>query len=140
MHAHHESIRDILHQKGLKSTPLREKLIQVLKKNHGPMSVEEIGKKLKGIDYDQASLFRTLKKLSESGVLSQINLGEGFTRYEFACLTHDHHHHVMCTECKNITVLPFCIPPEFETWLKRKGYTDINHRLDFSGTCPECNQ
>lgn len=140
MHTHHDNIRDILHQKGLKSTPLREKLIQVLKKTHGPMSVEEIGKKLKGIDYDQASLFRTLKKLSESGVLSQINLGEGFTRYEYTCLTHDHHHHVMCTDCRKIMVLPFCIPPEFENWLKKKGFTNIGHRLDFSATCPDCSQ
>lgn len=139
MHTHHDNIRDILHQKGLKSTPLREKLILVLKKHHGPMSVEEIGKKMKGIAYDQASLFRTLKKLSASGVLSQINLGEGFTRYEYACLTHDHHHHVMCTVCKKIMVLPFCIPPKFETWLKKKGFSEIQHRLDFQATCPDCN-
>lgn len=139
MHAHHNNIREILHQKGLKSTPLREKLILLLKKSRGPLSVEEIGKKLKGIDYDQASLFRTLKKLTSTGVLSQVNLGEGFARYEFTCLTHDHHHHVMCTTCKKIMVLPFCIPPKFENWLKEKGYTNIGHRLDFSATCPDCN-
>lgn len=138
MHTHHDNVRDILHQRGLKATPLREKIIQVLKGKQGPLSAEEIGKKLKGIVYDQASLFRTLKKLSEAGVLSQINLGEGFARYEYACLQHDHHHHVICSECKSITVLPFCIPPEFEQWLKKKGYRHINHRLDFVAVCPEC--
>lgn len=138
MHTHHENIRDILHEKGLKATPLREKLLEVLKKNHGPMSVEEIGKKLKGIDYDQASLFRSLKKLSEAGIVSLINLGEGFSRYEFTCLTHHHHHHVMCTICKKISVLPFCIPPEFEAWLKKQGYRNIEHRLDFHATCARC--
>ncbi len=139
MHTHHGNVRDILHQKGLKATPLREKLIQVLKKGQGPMSVEEIGKKLKGIDFDQASLFRSLKKLSEAGVLSVVNLGEGFLRYEFVCLTHDHHHHVMCDSCKKITILPFCVPPEFEAWLKRQGYTNITHRLDFHAICADCN-
>jgi Fur family transcriptional regulator, ferric uptake regulator len=138
MHTHHDNVRDILHQKGLKSTPLREKLIHVLKEGHAPMSVDEIGKKLKSFEFDQASLFRTLKKLAEAGVLSQVNLGEGFVRYEYACLTHDHHHHVMCTECKKITVLPFCIPPEIEVWLKKKGYTNIGHRLDFHAVCAEC--
>lgn len=138
MHTHHDNLRDILHQKGLKATPLREKLIGVLKSHHGPMSVEEIKRKLKGLEYDQASLFRSLKKLSEAGIVSQVNLGEGFSRYEFACLTHDHHHHVQCTACKEITVLPFCIPPKFEAWLKKKGYRNIHHRLDFHATCANC--
>jgi Fur family ferric uptake transcriptional regulator len=138
MHTHHDNIADILHQKGLKATPLREKLIEVLKKQKGPLSAEEIRKKLKGLDFDQASLFRTLKKLSEAGVLSQVNLGEGFSRYEFTCLTHDHHHHVRCRECKKISVLPFCIPQEFENWLKKKGYSEISHRLDFEAICHEC--
>ncbi len=139
MHTHHNNIRDILHEKGLKATPLREKIIEVLKKNHRPMSAEEISKKLKGLEFDQASLFRSLKKLSEVEVLTMINLDEGFARYEYKCLTHHHHHHVMCTKCKKITVLPFCIPPEFESWLKKRGYTNIGHRLDFHALCPECH-
>lgn len=139
MHTHHDNVRDILHQKGLKSTPLREKLISVLKKAGSPLSVEEIGQKLKGIEYDQASLFRTLKKLSESQVLSVVNLGEGFLRYEYLCLTHDHHHHVICTKCKSITVLPFCIPKEFEAFLKKKGFQNISHRLDFQALCSDCS-
>lgn len=139
MHTHHDNIREILHEKGLKATPLREKLIEVMKAQHGPMSVEEIKKKLKGIEFDQASLFRSLKKLTEAGIVSQINLDEGFSRYEFTCLTHSHHHHVMCRLCKDIMVLPFCIPKEFEAWLKKKGFTEIGHRLDFTATCARCS-
>lgn len=139
MHTHHDNIREILHEKGLKATPLREKLIEVMKAHHGPMSVEEIKKKLKGIEFDQASLFRSLKKMTEAGIVSQVNLGEGFSRYEYTCLTHDHHHHVMCRLCKDIMVLPFCIPKEFEAWLKKKGFKDIGHRLDFTATCARCS-
>lgn len=139
MSAHHENIRDLLHHVGLKSTPLREKLVEVLKKSKKPLSAEEITKKIRGVSFDQASLFRSLKKLTEAGLISQVNLGEGFARYEAACEAHDHHHHVRCTSCQAITVLPFCIPPRFEAWLKKAGYTAIQHRLDFLALCPRCS-
>lgn len=138
-HHHHEDVHEILHKKGLKVTPLREALMKVLMKQKSPLSVEEITVKLKGTDFDQATLFRSLKKFADAEIISQIDLGEGFLRFEYSCTEHGHHHHVMCSGCKKITILPFCIPKKFEEFLEKAGYTNITHRMDFTGLCASCS-
>ena len=128
-----------LHEKGLKSTPLRLSLMKIFEDSHTPLSVEELEKKLKKLEYDTASLFRCLKKFSESELIRIIDLGEGFLRYEAICHEHGHHHHVMCIICKQIEIIPFCIPKEIESHLKKTGYTNLTHRMDFFGMCKSCS-
>lgn len=128
-----------LHQHGLKVTPLRQGILTVLGHHSRPLSAQEIASYLKDIVFDQASLFRCLKKLTETGLLNVVDLGEGFSRYEGHCQSHGHHHHVICRNCKSISVLPFCIPKEIETFLKKNGFTGVEHRMDFSGICGSCS-
>lgn len=130
--------RSLLHSKDLKATPLREAILNAVYKSGKPMSADEITRKLTKVEFDQASLFRSLKALAEKGLLSQVDLGEGFIRYEAHCQEHSHHHHIMCQSCKKITVLPFCIPQEIVDYLKKAGYSNLSHRMDFFGTCKSC--
>ena len=90
----HDKITARLHEKGLKSTPLRSSLMRIFQDHHSPLSVEEMEKKLRDVDYDPASLFRCLKKFSEAELIRVVDLGEGFLRYESICHVHSHHHHV----------------------------------------------
>jgi Fur family ferric uptake transcriptional regulator len=137
-HSHNHDPEELLRSKKLKSTPLRLAVLKFLEKQDGPLTAEEIGQGLKQVEFDRASLFRTLKTFSETGILSMIDLGEGFHRYERNCELHHHHHHIICTECKRIEIVPFCIPDEFKNFLYTKGYRDISHRMDFSGICRQC--
>jgi Fur family ferric uptake transcriptional regulator len=135
---HLEKYIDILHTHHLKSTPLRLELLKLLSSKHHPMTAEEIQKKLTTIAYDQATLFRSLKKFTEAKLINTIDLGEGFLRYEIHCKVHSHHHHIMCNRCKKIEVIPFCISQEIEKYLTKTGYTNISHRMDFFGQCSTC--
>ncbi len=132
-------ITEQLHAKGLKSTPLRSSLMKIFQDHHSPLSAEELESKLKGLDYDPASLFRCLKKFTEAQLIRVVDLGEGFHRFESICHVHSHHHHVMCNSCKKIETIPFCIPKEIETHLKKTGYSHLTHRMDFFGLCGSCS-
>lgn len=138
MNFHNPEITAKLHERGLKSTPLRLSLMTLFQETHSPLSVEEMEKKLGHIEYDPASLFRCLKKFTEAELICVVDLGEGFLRYEAICQVHHHHHHVMCNSCKKIETIPFCIPKEIESHLKKTGYSHLTHRMDFFGLCRSC--
>jgi Fur family ferric uptake transcriptional regulator len=132
--------KSLLHSRQLKSTPLREAILNILHKNEKPLSAEEISFRMKHLEFDQASLFRSLKAMTEKEVINQVDLGEGFYRYEAHCEHHSHHHHIMCNSCKKITVLPFCISPKIVAYLKKAGYSELSHRMDFFGICKACSK
>jgi Fur family ferric uptake transcriptional regulator len=129
----------LLHKHGLKVTPLRLAIIEVLGKHHSPLTAEEISSKLTDVEFDRATLFRSLKTFSETELIRGVDLGEGFMRYEIVCKKHDHHHHVMCTSCKKIETIPFCVPPQISNHLLKVGYTNLSHRMDFFGLCNKCS-
>jgi Fur family transcriptional regulator, ferric uptake regulator len=138
-HNHTSAIEDVLRNSKLKATPLRLAVLALLSKKNSPLTAEEIGAGLKQVDFDRASLFRTLKTFSQTGLLNMVDLGEGYYRYERNCDLHHHHHHIICTQCKRIEIVPFCIPESFKKFLHSKGYKNITHRMDFSGTCRRCH-
>jgi Fur family transcriptional regulator, ferric uptake regulator len=129
----------MIHRKGLKSTPLRLAILELLSKTNGPITNEEIAKNLKQLNFDRATLFRSLKTFTDLDLIRAVDLGEGFLRYESNCQNHHHHHHIICTSCKEIAVVPFCIPEKFKNFLIKKGYKNISHRMDFSGICKRCS-
>lgn len=136
-----QEIENLVKKQGLKVTPARKILLQVLTKARAPLSAEEILHKLtinKLEVFDRATLFRNLKTLVQHDLLTSIDLGEGFLRYSLH--HHEHHaHHIMCKKCKKIEEVDFCITKEIESFLKKKGYTHIEHRMDFSGVCKKCS-
>lgn len=138
-HHHHHDSETLLRDKGLKSTPLRLAILHFLNEQSAPLTAEEISKGLSEIDFDRATLFRSLKTFSEAGILNMVDLGEGFHRYEKNCELHHHHHHIICTSCKKIEIVPFCIPEQFKKFLQGKGYRNVTHRMDFSGLCKSCS-
>lgn len=137
-HAHEHDSELVLRSTGLKVTPLRLAILKVLEHEHAPISAEDLADRLKKVSFDRATLFRTLKTFTEAGILNQIDLGEGFHRFERNCEKHHHHHHIICNSCKEVETLPFCVPDEFLKYLKGRGYKELSHRMDFSGLCKKC--
>ena len=115
----------------------RLEILEVVSESKSPLSAEEIYAKLPDNSCDRATLFRTLKQFTESNLIEMLNFSEGFHRYGMHCEEH-HHHHIICTECKEIEPVPFCVPKEFELSLKRRGYANIQHKMEFFGLCSNC--
>ena len=122
-------------------TPQRLAVIKILAESKGHPSVERIYDIVKknfpttslATVYHTVSLIKDLGEVLELGFSHDSNRYDGNKPYP--------HPHVVCTECKKI------IDPEFRTLTdmtheitKKTGFEILNHRLDFFGVCPECQE
>jgi Fur family ferric uptake transcriptional regulator len=128
-----------LRRQRLKTTQQRELIVDEFLRAPGHISVEELlgrVRRLQGhIGY--ATVYRTLKLLTESGLAAERHFGDGQTRYEVADETH--HDHLICAQCGLIL--------EFENEEIEKlqdemadrlgGFKVVRHKLELYGLCPK---
>ena len=119
----------------------RRRVIDALRAGGGPMTIPEI------LEHDglaQSSVYRNLAVLEEVGAVSRIVTTDDFARYELAEDLTEHHHHLICTECGQVS--DFSLPDAAEADLDRAlgavasaaDFTVETHRLDLVGVCPDC--
>jgi Fur family ferric uptake transcriptional regulator len=83
-----------------------------------------------------ASIFRTLKLLTEIGMLQRIHGVEECHRYT---LSSGHAHRVVCVSCGALAEFEDCALAELVGQLERStGYQISSHLLEFFGRCPHC--
>lgn len=138
-----ESVREVLSRKGINRTKVKVSILLEISQAKRPMSVPEIHAKLKE-NCDVSTVFRTVSKFKEKGLVHEVNLEEGFYRYEMISDTDDisdhHHHHVRCRKCGDIRQIEQCDLAPFEKAIKKLGFTEMEHRLEFSGICSKCSR
>lgn len=128
-----------LAKKGLKSTRQRDVIAERFFSTGGHLSIEEL-LNLARNDYPRvgyATVYRTLKLLTECGLAAERRFGEGQTMYETAGDT-EHHDHLICLECGH--VLEFhndVIEREQERVARSFGFNVIRHRHELYGLCPK---
>ena len=129
-----------LREQGLKVTPQRTVLLEQLIEENDPISAEDLFKKVKGRhdSLDLVTVYRSLKKLEEVGLLARHEFGDGTNRYELTTEDGHHHHHVVCKVCGKIEALPSCDLGALVKKVQTMGYSDIGHRLEFFATCKDC--
>ncbi len=129
-------------QHGLKSTRQRALIINTFFDLHGHISVEELWAKVRVLEarVSVATVYRTVKLLSESGLAHARNFGDGQTRYEAAVGRH-HHDHLICTRCG--TIVEFeddRIEHLQEAVAKKHGFQVRSHKLEMYGLCRNCQR
>ena len=138
------SVEERLKAAGYKLTKPRQVLIKAIAHQAGPFTTEEIfrasRKSLRGVACDLVTVYRSLAKFEEMGVVARVDLGDGLVRYEVADGSGHHHHHFICRRCRRIEPLKNCEIRAQEQILKSAGYTDLSHRLEFFGLCPPCSK
>lgn len=124
---------------GFRMTKLRNGLIEILANLEKPFSVDEMQGLLrkKGIPAHKVSLYRELVLFEEMGVIRPIHFQDHILRYE---LLVDHHHHVMCTNCKVIEEIELdCdLEKEESRIAKKTKFASLTHSLEFFGLCKRC--
>lgn len=124
---------------GLKQTEPRRRVIQALFDDHGPFTAEEIHRRVTKKVCDLATIYRTLGSLEEAGILRRCEFGDGSARYELSGEEEHHHHHIVCRGCKRVEVVDDpAIEALFEKLVRKHGFRDASHHLEFFGTCPRC--
>jgi Fur family ferric uptake transcriptional regulator len=87
-----------------------------------------------------ATVYRTMKLLSESGLAHARNFGDGQTRYEAAVGKH-HHDHLICTRCG--TIVEFendRIETMQEAVARKHGFKVTSHKMELYGLCRNCQR
>lgn len=124
----------------MKLTTQRSQLLKALLAHPGPISAEELFKKvqLKSDSVDLVTIYRILKKFEESHIVSRLEFGDGVARFELTLESGHHHHHVICRVCHKVEALHLCdLDPHLKI-VEAMGYTQLSHRLDFFGICADC--
>lgn len=128
-----------LKDKGHKITKVRSALVEILGKTSTPLSITELITKLKshGLNPNKTTVYREIEFLNKLGVAEGVDFGEGKKRYESSA---DHHHHIICVNCKKVTDIH--MEKDIESFnakiAKDAGYKPAGHSLEFFGLCENC--
>lgn len=138
-----DEVATLLREADQRYTDGRRRLVAALQAGEGPLTMSQI------VEADdtlaQSSVYRNLTILEEVGIVTRIVTNGDFARYELAENLTEHHHHLICTSCGDVT--DFSLSGRVETTLDRAlaesatkaGFTPSAHRLDLLGTCADCS-
>ena len=85
-----------------------------------------------------ATIYRTLKLITESGIARAIEFGDGTIRYEHD-YGHEHHDHLVCVECGAFQEINnHSIEKEQEKIASACGFSLVKHKMVLYGICPRC--
>lgn len=126
-----------------KLTSPRAAILKAVFKIKEPFSAHDIlqaiRKKGDSLRVDLATIYRNLPIFEELGLLCRSDFSDEMSRYLLAAPGHDHHHHhIICRKCEKIEPVDFCVLEGQEEILRRLGFSDIRHRLEFTGLCRSC--
>lgn len=128
--------------RGLKSTRQRSLILETFFGLEGHLSVEDLWAKVRAVDdrVSVATVYRTMKLLSESGLAQARNFGDGQTRYE-AAVGRGHHDHLICTGCGTIIEFENDQIEKLQALVARKqGFKVTSHKMELYGLCASCQQ
>ena len=127
-----------LHDRGLRATAQRRSILTVFQPGEH-LSADDVIERLdRTVDIDRATIYRTLERFRDAGILSETDLGGGVRRYEMMQATP--HHHLVCLRCqREMTVDDALIAPMRETIREQYGFTPRIDHLAIFGYCAECH-
>lgn len=120
-HMHHCAIDDQLHDRGLKKTHSRHRIIELF---YMPRlwSFDALQHKLH--DISRATIYRNIQLMLRENFITKTTNHRGEELFE---LTQDHHDHLACKKCHTTSCLPCPIP------------TIKQHTLELQGVCTSCS-
>jgi Fur family ferric uptake transcriptional regulator len=138
----YEVFRKYLKEKELKLTDQRKLILDVFLKHHDHISAEALYKQArkKQPDMGFATVYRTLKHLTQCGLARELDFGDGRIQYE-PDLDRKHHDHMICTQCG--VYIEFLNPQieELQEQVSRNhGFKIVTHRMQLYGLCRKCQK
>ena len=132
-------VRDQLRSRGLRWTPQRRSIIEVLAASRGHVTGGEVVERCRERDPETtpSTVYRTLDVLEELGYLHHSHGADG--RGEYHVLPDSEHAHLHCEECgRTWEVEPAEVRGLVEELEGSRGFTvDLGH-LTIAGRCVDC--
>lgn len=130
-----------LRECGHRVTPQRLAVLRILAQSEGHPSVEEIFR-IVARDFPTTSLatvYKTVTLLKELGEVLELEFSQDHNRYD-GKMPYPHPH-VLCVKCRRIVDPDLSGLGDMTTEVsKQTGFRILNHRLDFYGVCPDCQE
>jgi Fur family ferric uptake transcriptional regulator len=138
-----EVLKEYVSKQGLKFTRQRELIADVFFSAGGHLKVEDLLDRVREKDpnVSLATVYRTMKLLTECGLAAPHRFGDRHVRYEPADHEDEHHDHLICTSCGRIVEF---FNEEIEALqdrvADRHGFTVTHHRMELYGLCAKCRK
>ena len=138
----YEVFSQYLKDKDLKLTAQRELILETFLRHKGHISAEALFQKAreKQEHVGFATVYRTLKHMTQCGLARELDFGDGRIQYEPE-LDRQHHDHMICTQCG--TYIEFLNPQieELQDQVSEKhGFKITSHRMQLYGLCQKCQK
>ena len=132
----------LLKNNNLKFTIQREVILETLYNSDEHLTPELlhnlIQEKHSDLKTGIATIYRTLALLEESNMVTSLSFGASGKKYELGAK--DHHDHMICTKCSNITeFVDEQIEERQHKIAKELGFTMTDHSMQIYGICKNCN-
>jgi Fur family transcriptional regulator, ferric uptake regulator len=130
-----------LEREGYRMSGPRSAVVETLDDLGCSVTAKEIADRLhdRGRDIGVASIYRTLELLDRLKLVQRCGVGEATARYEPAHPTGEHHHHLVCDVCGNVTAFE---DDGLERAIRRlAGRVEFEidtHDVTLRGECPAC--
>ncbi len=145
MSKHIETPDTLLRSNGLRITPARMAVLEVLMHQQGPISHQQLEGLLNqnGSHIDRVTIYRTLHSLTECGILHKITGADRTFSYGYRNDDNQEEHHGMehphfvCEKCAHT----YCLPdvPILNSIATPSGFELKHTEIKLFGYCPECN-
>lgn len=103
-----QELKEIVRNSGLRATPSRIAVLELLRSLDHPVSHAEVAAHLSSRDWDPATLYRNLTDFVTAGLARRSDVGDHIWRFELVREGHDAatHPHFVCTGCGAVECLP----------------------------------
>lgn len=129
-----------LSDRGLRSTGQRDIILGLFIEAGRHVSADELYAVVKKThpSIGFATVYRTLKLLSEAGIAEEQRFEDGFTRFAYKA-SDAHHDHLICTVCGVIIEFENERIESLQQEVARKNkFTVQSHKLEIYGLCASC--
>ena len=138
------ALREYVAKNGLKFTKQRELIAEVFFGGAGHLSAEELLEKVREQDsqVSLATVYRTMKLLTDCGLANPHRFGERQTVYEPSETGEEHHDHIICQDCGKIfEFFDERVERIQDEVASRHGLELTSHRMELYGRClrPDCD-
>jgi len=124
-------------ERGLKITPQRLAVYEILLKRDDHPTVEDIYEEVKEIYpfVSLATVYRTVETLESLGFIKKVAYWGNSVRYDANIQEHDH---LVCVMCGSITDLKMDL--SYDVPENVDGFKVLSHSLYIYGICPSCQR
>jgi Fur family ferric uptake transcriptional regulator len=135
------SVRQLLRERGLRWTPQRRVLIEVLSHSDGHVTGAELVERCRAVDPTTipSTVYRTLDVLEELGIVRHAHGIDG--REEYHVLPAADHGHLHCTRCRQTWEISAAEAEALVSVLCAERAFEVNlSHLSISGLCAACRE